>query len=465
MFGLVQNFLKEREDDQKSNTKEREQEQVQEDSDSEQNNSDENSYYLSEDDEDEDEDEEDVMVRDNEDGYEVDGHEDEDEEDESTEDESIDNDEYYEDSDIDSDSSSSDDSRMYDENKDFLEHTQDETLVESDNSNESSSIGNSSDEEEVLNPNDTGDISSSSEEDIMHIVQEAPLEEPTIRHLYHDTPYYFVHKYNPNSLPNMDTLRNTSDDKLEKLEFSLLVYIICNNTYSDPYMAFLMEYDLNAGLYRFPKIQYSIPSNTDKQTHIQSIRNACFELLFPLLHIDPTTVNEEIVQQTRDAFKGFHYDTGTRMGHIGIDVREFIPYLNTKTNAHTLSEHFHQDVYKEDGIPKFSWACVDELLRTTRIYNIQIEPNTTEFLESNPWCYELLDEHSDSTRIPKSLYAFDELNKRSPTKENGQLYLFSDRLPKDVWDSPRFVVYATVESKKEDKMIYATYAQSTYHEF
>ena len=302
---------------------------------------------------------------------------------------------------------------------------------------------------------DVPDNTDSSDESVIY--ETLPLEEPTLRHMHTGVPYYHVTAFEPKlSLKNVD-----------KVTMYVYGYVICNNTYSDPYLACLLEYDTSAKFYRLPKIEYECAHNAKHETEL---RNQCFELLFPILNVNPGNIEDDILGRSEKAFQGFHYKNGTSYGCIGVNLEEFIPFLNKQSSASTLSEYFHDPSRQKDGIPTHSWAIVDELIETQTLLNVPIDPMIKTLLNEHPWYHEIVNRNGQPTTIPKSLYS--ENNQpltRTPDNESRALYLFtrefsgSDNAP---FETKRHVVFPVFQSdKKNDDGVFGCMSRGDFREY
>ena len=312
-----------------------------------------------------------------------------------------------------------------------------------------------SDSDSNGNHDDAQGNTESSDESVTY--ETLPLEEPTLRHMHTGIPYYHIPLFEPKL-----TLKN-----VEKVTMYVYGYIICNNTYSDPYLSCLLEYDTSAKFYRLPKIEYKCAYNAKHETEL---RNQCFELLFPILNVNPGNVEDDILGRSEKAFQGFHYKNGTSYGCIGVNLQEFIPFLNKQSNASTLSEYFHDPSRQKDGIPTHSWGIVDELVETQTLLNIPIDPMIKTLFNEHSWYHEIVNREGEPTAIPKSLYSENnEPLTRTPDNESRALYLFtrefsgSEETP---FETKRFVVFPVFQSdKKNDDGVFGCMSRGDFREF
>ena len=340
-----------------------------------------------------------------------------------------------------------------------------ESLVESDeDSNEDEGQTSSSKKLaiEVIDRSTSKDDSVNSKLDNMSspdefVTDHISLDTPTVIHIFDERPFYYLHKFEPEL--------NIVDDFVETITFSLYIYVICNNTYHDPYMTCMMQYDSSGKYYTFPKIAYENSSTLDKETHMKSIKNKCFELIFPLFNVDPSNIDEDFFEYMDNSFKGFFYESGNKRGVIGINVEPFIPFLNQKSDATTLSQYFHSTSKWIDNCPQYVWAGLDELLYQKKIYYVPISPRVIQTLSLHPWIYEIIDEEYRKTRMPKILFSEEKSPQRSFNKKEGHIYFFHENVPRELFMHPRYVVFPSMESKIDGNHVYGVYTVTNFKEF
>ena len=279
-----------------------------------------------------------------------------------------------------------------------------------------------------------------------------PLDTPTLYHLHSEAPYYHVPSFQ----------QNMTLEPGQTVTFSMFVYVLCNNTYCDPYIACMMAYDESLKAYRFPQIVYEAAVDVEHDT---DLRSKCFELLYPLLNVTPETIDEDIIERTQRSFQGFLYKTDSKHGCIGIDVGEFIPFLNKTSTASTLSEYFHNTLHPKDEIPLYSWAIVDEIMDRKAIYNVPVDPKATEWLKENPAAYTLIDEAHRETQLPKMLFSAEQSASRSYDQDHGRLYLFTRKVPEDTFKTPRYVVYPIIHTEQENNSQYGVFSKGNFRKF
>jgi hypothetical protein len=248
----------------------------------------------------------------------------------------------------------------------------------------------------------------------------------------------------------------------QTVTFSMFVYVLCNNTYCDPYIACMMAYDESLKAYRFPQIVYEAAVDVE---HDKDLRSKCFELLYPLLNVTPETIDEDIIERTQRSFQGFLYKTDAKHGCIGIDVGEFIPFLNKTSTASTLSEYFHNTLHPKDEIPLYSWAIMDEIMDRKAIYNVPVDPKATEWIKENPAAYTLIDEAHRETQLPKMLFSAEQSASRSYDQDHGRLYLFTQKVPEDTFKTPRYVVYPIIHTEQENNSQYGVFSRGNFRKF
>ena len=266
--------------------------------------------------------------------------------------------------------------------------------------------------------------------------------EPTLFHIFNNNPYF--HK------PTFGNSINISEGS--NVTFSIFSYIICNNTYRDPYITFLLQYNEQDEMLKLPEFEYVHAQNINAT---DQLKNLCFEKIFPIFQVNPSTLdNSHIKNQCAHAFKGIFYKPGEAKGYIGIDAQWFLPYLNTKNSSSTtLSDHFHKTSY--------SWGCVDEILVNKKINSMNIDPRLSAFLVNHDWIYKIFNENDEPTQIPKILFAVNHRNHRllrTKNSEFGHVILFRNFSSSSSSSSSstmkRFVVYPSFSFQNEDETFY-----------
>ena len=370
--------------------------------------------------------------------------EDEDDEDEDDEDEDGDDEESDEDDD-DNDEDEDDDEGEDKKDKNDLISSSTDSLVESDSENSSSS------EDELFKvSNEKEEVEEKEDTDSENEYYSKPLEVPTLHHMYSNEPFYHIPKYD----------FDINVKGVEQINFSLFPYVICNNIYGDPYMTVLLEYSNNGKFFELPTVEYNVYNVPD---HRVSIKNQCFERIYEIMNITPGNIDDDIIGRTEKAFKGFYHKTGTTEGCIGIDMEDFIPFLNKHSDAETLSEFFHTNL--KNGIPKNTWGLIDEIIDTKKVVNVPIDPKCTKLLEDNPWFYEIHYDDYTPTLIPKSLYSDDEKLTRSHTDEMGRIYVFSREIPENLFEDKRYVCYPNIQFEKDKITYYGVLTKGRFREF
>ena len=393
--------------------------------------------------------------------------EEEDEEDEEEDEE----DEDEEEEELDKPKEKNEENKEEDNSTQLKRHEYDESLVESDEDSNKDDDGekmppHSSSNAlaiEVIDRSTSNDDSLNSKLESLsspddYVTDQGSLDTPTVVQIFDDRPFYHLHKFQK----ELEGL----DDFVESITFSLYIYVICNNTYHDPYMTCMMRYDSSGKYYSFPKIVYENSSTLDKETHMKSIKNKCFELLFPLFNIDPSTIDEKLFEHMDHAFQGYFYQSGNERGIIGINVEPFIPFLNQKSNATTLSQYFHSATEWIDEKPQYVWAGIDELLDQKKVYQVPVSPRITQMMKQYSWIHEIVDDDYRKSQIPKILFSEERNPQRSFDKNEGRLYIFHENAPStDAFIQPRYVVFPSVESKMEGRKIYGVYMTAGFKEF
>ena len=106
-----------------------------------------------------------------------------------------------------------------------------------------------------------------------------------------------------------------------------------------------------------------------------------------------------------------------------------------------------------------------ELIHMKYTYNIPIGPNTVQSFIKNPWMHLIVNEEYEATSIPKILFAEDSNKDRTIHKDFGNVYLFSNELPNDMFKSPRYVVFPHVQSDKNGIEFYGAFTKNVFKEF
>lgn len=288
-------------------------------------------------------------------------------------------------------------------------------------------------------------------------IKNVPLEQPTLLHVYDKTPYYYLPEY---------TKSIQIIEEINYIDFDIHTHLICNNTYKDPYMISFLEYDTIGKFYRFPRIKYTVYSDTNKNDHAGLIRDKCFEFLFPIFGIEPDTIDDEnIISQCMNAFEGFHYDSGKNEGIVGINIEPFLAFLNKKSESSTLSTYFYDYERIDDTIPRYIWVGIYEMIHLKYTYNIPIEPNTVQSFVKNPWMHIIVNDEYEATYIPKVLFEESSNKDRTIHHDHGNVYLFSNKLPSNMFKTPRFVVFPNVQSEINGVEFYGAFTRNVFKEF
>ena len=305
--------------------------------------------------------------------------------------------------------------------------------------------------EDIDNENTSEDSDEGSEESIQN-------GEPALQHIYSNDPYY--HK-----IAFTEDL-NIVDN--EEIVVYMCVYVICNNTYNDPYITYLCEYDKNGSFYSLPSFVYEPMDGMDDS---EFIRSKCFQTLYPVLNIKPENVDEHIIKMTKEAFKGYIHLEGTKEIIVGINADEFIPYLNRKNDLYFTLTQYYNNFEKIDDISKYNWVLVDEIFESKKICDVSIDPKIKKLLENYPWIYKLLNKSGEETTIPKSLFSKGkEENKdtvvqteRSFHKDHGRIFLFTENCEDN--NMKRYVVFPVVQYTENNAKSYGVFTNDLFREF
>ena len=328
----------------------------------------------------------------------------------------------------------------------------DDSLVKSDSES-------NSDDDTINEKWNTPDSNSNTDEyssDEDFIIESVPLETPTLVHLFNKEPYYHI----PDYKSQVNIL-----DTTESIVMDLHIYVLCNNTYRDPYMVIMLEYDEDGKFYKLPQINYHVYSDVDKDTHNKNIMDECYQYIYPLFNVEPDLIEgSSIIGQTHESFKGYLHTAGENTGGIGINAEPFLEYLNKTSNANTLSKYFNEK--RVGDIPKNVWVGVYEILDTKFCYNIPIDPSTIEYFKSNNSVYNIVDKKNKSTTIPFVVFSEDSNIERSLNEDTYNSYLFSNELPKQMFSTPRYILFTDENHihTQEGKTIYSTMSINDFKE-
>jgi len=295
-------------------------------------------------------------------------------------------------------------------------------------------------------------------------------QEPSSLHIFTHNPYYYLSDAQTRFSPELDLDLDIKD----KVDFFLYIYIICNNTNFDPYLACLLKYDEASKSYSFPKITYDPVSLKEDETHDVFIQNMCYEIIYPLFQIDETQVTSEFIEYTKDCFKG------SFKGYLCFNAEKFLQYL--KGNEKNLSEHFH----KQDTIPPYTWACIYEIVTKKRVHTIAIHPDVVDAFNEYEWLREIKNEHNENTEVPMMLYSCTIQNNKidysldktkmlppvsyHPVLERVRLFTVDLDDGKDAFQMPRYIVFlgdVTENTFKHDDntLVYGVFSSDRIYNF
>ena len=246
---------------------------------------------------------------------------------------------------------------------------------------------------DIENEDDDYDIIANTWDDIDKSVYVLTEQEPNTLQIFSHKPYFYLSDAQTRLSPEVDILNS------DPIEYALYIYIVCNNTNFDPYLACLLKYDEASKSYAFPKIIYDPISLKEGDTHDIYIQNMCYEIIYPLFQIDETQVTSEFIENTKDCFKGSIYYDGMKCGILGFNAEKFIRFLKGKYK--TLSEHFH----KKTRVPSYTWACLHEIMISKRVHNISVHPDVRDTFSEYEWLREIKNERNENTEKPKMLYS------------------------------------------------------------
>jgi len=413
-----------------------------------------------------DEDEESDVDEESDEDYDDD---DEDSNDEDSDDEDSD--------DEDSDDEDSDDEDSDDEDSDDEDDDDDDEDSEDDDDSEDDEDGEyDSDDDEYTSEEEEGsvieydDSSSDNSEDTQPMKMVQPKKkklstdsdsepivlkgEPTLFHMFSNEPYFHLPAYSS----DIEIVGN------ESLQVHICAYVLCNNTYNDPYISFLVEFIEKSNLYSLPSFIYEPLNNVN---HHDFLKNKCLEILFPILNVTPETMDDNLSDITEKAYKGYIHHSGTNSAIIGINVEDFIPFLGR--SELTLSDFFRSADSNVE--PVFNWAIVDEILHNKSIDNHPIDPKILSIFETNKSIYQMLKTDDKLTETPRMLYlcasekstldnnSLSPLSK-SVNKEFGRVYLFTEKPSKK-----RFIVFPTFHYKENGADFFGVLSQDKFREF
>ena len=217
-------------------------------------------------------------------------------------------------------------------------------------------------------------------------------QEPTSIQMFTHNPHYYLTDAQTRFSPDIEILDSNP------INYFLYIYILCNNTNFDPYLACLLQYDEPSKSYTFPKIKYEPISLKDGETHDVYIKNMCYEIIYPLFQIEEIHVTSEFIEHTKDCFKGSMLYDGMEHGYLCFNAEKFIRYL--KGDYKNLSEHFH----KKEEIPGYTWACMYEIVTTNRVNNVAIHSDVIDTFREYDWLRDIKNKQNENTELPMMLY-------------------------------------------------------------
>jgi hypothetical protein len=398
-----------------------------------------------EDDEDDSGDDEDDDSGDDED--EDDSEDDEDDENDSGDDDDEDDDLVEDDEDDDEveDDDDEDDDDEDDEEDDDYTSKEDSSYAEN-----SVSEYNSDSDSVVLNRRPNKSTPEESDSDSEPILIKG---DPTLFHMFTNEPYYHLPAYSSDiEIEGNDTIR-----------VHICAYILCNNTYNDPYISFILEFLKKSNLHSFPSFLYTPLNNVN---HHDFLKNKCLEILYPILNVSPENIKDNFTTTTENAFKGYIHHSGTKEIIVGINVEDFMTYQEYPVL--TLSQSFRN----KEAEHSITWAILDEILKNKSIDHHPIDPNIRSILESNKSIYKIFKSDDTLAEIPRMLYpcnstldSDDSLSfiSKSKNDEHGRIYLFSENPRND--SEKRFVVFPTIHYSENDEEFFGVLSQDKFREF
>jgi hypothetical protein len=381
-------------------------------------------------------------------------------EEEASEEEETDDDDDEEDASDDSSSTDKEEDKEYDDSSteedeyDIAEEDEDDSSTDKkdEEDEEEDEEDEEDDEEDEGNEEEEEDKDEVDEDEVDESYPDE--DEVTLHHIFTDEPYYHIPPFSSDiQIEGFDTLR-----------VSICAYIINNHSYNDPYISFLLQQQRhaeNTGLLELVSFLYE-PLN--EINHHDFLKNKCLEMIYPIFNINPddTEDMDAIVDITARSFKGYQHDTGTKQVVIGINVEDFIPFLNKKNHDHfTLSQYFDTSEYK--------WAILSEIIEA----GSSVDPTVIALLKNNKKMYQIRNKNNTLTEIPKLLYACPQGDKsdnnerlihfgKSMNDEHGRIYLFSDKKQNH---ETRFVVFPTIHYTENGVRYYGVLSQDKYQEF
>ena len=220
-------------------------------------------------------------------------------------------------------------------------------------------------------------------------------QEPNSLQVFTRNPYYYLSDAQSRFSPDLtDSIKDSIP-----IEYFLYIYIVCNNTNFDPYLACLLKYDESSKSYTFPKIKYDPLHLKDEETHDVYIQNMCYEIIYQLFEIEETQVTSEFIENTKDCFKGSLFYEGMKSGYLCFNAEKFVRYL--KGDSKNLSEYFH----KKEVIPMHTWACVYEITVNKKVHNVAVHPDVIDAFQEYEWLREIKNGKNENTTIPMMLYS------------------------------------------------------------
>jgi hypothetical protein len=251
----------------------------------------------------------------------------------------------------------------------------------------------SGDDDDESGDDDDTDIIANNWDDNEKSIYALTEQEPNTLQIFFHKPYFYLSDAQTRFSTEVDILNS------DPIEYILYVYIVCNNTNFDPYLACLLNYDEMSKSYTFPKIIYDPISLKEDDTHDIFVQNMCYAIIYPLFQIDETQVTSDFIEKTKDCFKGsLHYE-GMKHGILGFNGGKFIKHL--QGDYKNLSEHYH----KKMVIPPYTWACLHEILVNKRVHNISVHPDVQAVFNEYEWLKDIKTETNKNTEMPKMLYS------------------------------------------------------------
>lgn len=272
-----------------------------------------------------------------------------------------------------------------------------------------------------------------------------------------------IHKFTkkPYRIFDENHFQSTMEQPEKEHTFLVYIYVICNNTYNDPYLLVPLKYNKNS--YGLPSVQYSYqqPSiNKDDPQFDTLVRNKIFqEVVFPMFDITPEKIDDSLLDM-KELVTGF-YSLNESHTIVGIHGDSLVKYL--KGLHRGLFSKFLSQV--DDTKPSIVFSTIHEIRETQQIWGIVVDPILVSLLNENPWLHEIKNANNLSTKLPMVFYSCHFENHKVmlnmepmiiPIKSNlgdeDRLYYFTQKNTQ-YYDCPRYVLFVDkIKESTPEKM-------------